>query len=178
MALPEWCFYETAQTWPYSTMFNVRPNLRVCLQITEFHWTLFDPVHQDRVKKALLQLFDEVEEKVPEKAEFKRHLNDFLQGRFPSGNLVCCVPWERATQRYDDGEELSYYLSGRPDGLKVPKPAGSSAEDEGDAKKDAPASEATEDEGDASEDEAGEEPPPPAKKTRTALASPSRKRKK
>ena len=104
-------------------MFKVRTNFRVCLQITEFHWTLFDPVHQDRVKKALLELFEQVEEKVPEKAEFKRHLNEFLKGRFPSGSLTCCVPWERSTQRYDDGKELPYYQSGKPDGLKVPKPA-------------------------------------------------------
>ncbi|KAK3262685.1 hypothetical protein CYMTET_28469 [Cymbomonas tetramitiformis] len=109
------------------------PRDQLCIKITEFHWTLYDPVHQDRVKKALLYLFGQVEEKVPEKAEFKRHLDDFLKGRFATGSLLCCVPWEHATQRYDDGKELLYYHSGKPDGLKVPKPAGTSAEDEDDS---------------------------------------------
>ena len=163
-------------------MFTLRTNLRVCLQITEFHWTLYDPVHQDRVKKALLYLFGQVEEKVPEKAEFKRHVDDFLKGRFPSGSLMCCVPWEHATQRYDDGNELLYYNSGKPDGLKVPKPAGTSAEDEEDSAEDDEEEEEEEDAEEGEEEEEEEEdakkepPPPPAKaKNKRKAASPAQK---
>jgi len=163
-------------------MFTLRTNLRVCLQITEFHWTLYDPVHQDRVKKALLYLFEQVEEKVPEKAEFKRHLDDFLKGRFATGSLLCCVPWEQATQRYDDGKELLYYHSGKPDGLKVPKPAGTSAEDEDEDEEDGdyvpPADDDAPEKGDEEEDEdedEKEEPPSPEPPSPSAKGKNKRK---
>ena len=35
--------------------------------------------------------------------------------------VVCSIPVEHATQRYDAGKELVYWLSGKPEGLTVPR---------------------------------------------------------
>jgi len=164
------------------------------LQITEFHFTLYDPDYQSRVKRALLNLFQKVEDHVPEKAEFNQFLKDFMNGRFTTVKpLMCCVPWEHVTQRYDDGKELVYYWSGKPEGLKVPKPAQTSlpgenedAEDDNGGKeedgKEEDEKEETDEEDDEDEEQGAE--PEPMKKTggqktkgKKAVASPASKKK-
>ncbi|KAK3236062.1 hypothetical protein CYMTET_53778 [Cymbomonas tetramitiformis] len=85
---------------------------------------------------------------------------------------------EDEEKRYDEDKELSYYLSGKPDGLKVPKPAGTSAEEEDEEKDEDEEDEAevedeeagkAEEEEKAEEDEAEEEAPPKNKNKRKAL---------
>ncbi|KAK3278518.1 hypothetical protein CYMTET_13549 [Cymbomonas tetramitiformis] len=65
-------------------------------------------------------MFDKVEDKVPEKYEFNKFYKEIAKGKMPT-DLVCSVPVEHATQRYDAGNELLYWLSGKPEGITVPK---------------------------------------------------------
>ncbi|KAK3249050.1 hypothetical protein CYMTET_41512 [Cymbomonas tetramitiformis] len=77
---------------------------------------------------------------------------------------------EDEEKRYDDGKELLYYHSGKPDGLKVPKPAGTSAEDEEESEEDedyVPTPEtahAREKEDEEEDEDEEEEPPSPSAK--------------
>ena len=113
-------------TWPYLLYIYTMPVPKLtyawtmCLQITEFHWTLYDPRFQTRVKTALFDLFEQVEGRVPEKHEFKQFFKEIVKGKMPA-DAVCSIPVEHATQRYDAGKELLYWLSGKPEGLTVPK---------------------------------------------------------
>ena len=89
------------------------------LQITEFHWTVGDPDYEERVKAALLSVFEHTEEGLDLDEEDESHIGNWVvkcrNGEAVGEKIV--LPLTYCTHRFDDDADetdLPYFYSGKP----------------------------------------------------------------